>query len=409
MGGWLVLFDDAVARKWWPFTLTRPAGELRFGAYTLRERAALATGLGCRGHIAADHLTEFDEPAAPPVVPAVTGTVDNDTLFLSSRAVLEAAQALSLPSGEAILTINGEPCGWFVPAGSQAPPPEFFLDPGDSAPSSIPRVATAGRVIRHVWELVTANADQLARDIGTRFAGHPRPTLPEGVRVIGDALLVIGDGVEIDPGVIFDLRRGPIWIEDGATVSAFTLLAGPAHVGPRTALLGGVFDTVAAGPHCKLRGEIQHSVVLGYSNKSHDGHLGHAYVGAWVNLGANTTNSDLKNNYGNVSIWTPDGMVDTGERKLGCLIGDHVKTAIGTLINTGTVIGTGANVFGNGFPPKYVPPFTWGTGDAGNEYDLEKFLATAATVMSRRNVELTERQRRLLAAAWDLGRNHHDA
>jgi UDP-N-acetylglucosamine diphosphorylase/glucosamine-1-phosphate N-acetyltransferase len=171
-------------------------------------------------------------------------------------------------------------------------------------------------------------------------------------------------------------------------------------VGRGSTILGGSVGEVSIGPVCRIHGEVEASVVLGYSNKAHDGFLGHAYLGCWVNLGAMTTNSDLKNNYGNVRLWTPEGDVDTGERKLGCLLGDHVKTAIGTLLNTGTVVEAGSNLFGAAQPPKYVPPFSWG---AEGTYALEKFLATAALVMGRRGVALGAGQRALLEAAWMLG------
>ncbi|MGH7460876.1 MAG: hypothetical protein ACREMA_07590, partial [Longimicrobiales bacterium] len=223
---------------------------------------------------------------------------------------------------------------------------------------------------------------------------------PTGVAVLGAPRLVLGQGVTIEPGVVLDCREGPIWLEDGVEVRAFTRLAGPAHIGSRTVLLGGRFTAVSIGPHCKVHGELEETVVLGYSNKAHDGFLGHAYIGRWVNLGAFTTNSDLKNNYGPVRLWTPEGEVDTQELKIGCFLGDHVKTAIGSLFNTGTVVGPGSNLFG-GMPPRFVPPFSW--GDAGY-YDFEKFIATAELAMARRNVPLSASQRKLLHSAWERAR-----
>ena len=217
----------------------------------------------------------------------------------------------------------------------------------------------------------------------------------------GDGPVSVGEHVELGPGVVLDTRDGPIRLDDGVTVEPFTHLRGPAYVGAGSTLLGGRLTAVSIGPVCKVHGEIEETVILGYGNKAHDGFLGHAYVGMWVNLGALTTNSDLKNNYGTVRVWTPDGVVDTGRRKVGCLVGDHVKTAIGTLLNTGTVLDTGSNVFG-GTPPGYLPPFSWGAAERA--YDLSAFLATAATVMGRRDVELTDGQRRLLRTAWEVAR-----
>jgi len=208
----------------------------------------------------------------------------------------------------------------------------------------------------------------------------------------------------VEPGAVLDVRAGPIWLETGSDVRAFTRLAGPAHIGRGTTLLGGAVSAVSIGPMCRIHGEVEESIILGYANKAHDGYLGHSYVGAWVNLGALTTNSDLKNNYGPVRVWTPAGEVEAGAIKLGCMLGDHVKTGIGTLLNTGTVVGAGSSIVGPGMPPKYVPPFTWGTGAEAAEYELEKFLTVAETVMRRRDVTLTAKQRALLCAAWQVGR-----
>jgi len=154
------------------------------------------------------------------------------------------------------------------------------------------------------------------------------------------------------------------------------------------------------GPVCVVRGEVSDSVLLGFVNKSHDGYIGHALIGRWVNLGAFTTNSDLKNNYGFVRVWTPLGDVDTGLLKVGCFLGDHVKTGIGTVISTGTVLGAGSNVFGGVMPPRAVPPFSWGEGERLGPHRLDKFLATAERAMARRGQSLTPGVRRVLETAW---------
>jgi UDP-N-acetylglucosamine diphosphorylase / glucose-1-phosphate thymidylyltransferase / UDP-N-acetylgalactosamine diphosphorylase / glucosamine-1-phosphate N-acetyltransferase / galactosamine-1-phosphate N-acetyltransferase len=144
--------------------------------------------------------------------------------------------------------------------------------------------------------------------------------------------------------------------------------------------------------------------VLGYSNKAHAGFLGHAYLGRWVNLGAMTTNSDLKNNYGTIRMWTPEGDADTGLIKLGCLLGDYVKTGIGSLLNTGTVVGAGSNLYGTAMPPKYVPPFSWGSGAELVAFDAERFLALTETVMKRRDLSLPASMREMLRRSYDAGR-----
>lgn len=400
----LILFDDEVARDWMPFTLTRPAGELRFGALTLRERAERVFIARATGHLASEDLAGFDEPDAPPVLRISEIPTDRDLLFWSSRAVPAwTNDPPEFGDRAVVLTIDGEPCGWFAPAGT-TPPTEFFERPAAHSPTDTPSLPIEGTRLDRIWQLITGNAEQLERDI---LALHPTPapaSLHPGVHVIGSAPLVVGPDVEIEPGAVIDLRRGPIWLDRGASVLAFTKLVGPAYVGRESTLLGGPLSAVSIGPVCKVHGEVEESIILGYSNKAHDGFIGHAYVGCWVNLGALTTNSDLKNNYGTVRIWTPAGEVDTGEVKLGCLLGDHVKTAIGTLLNTGTVVGAGTNLFGGSIPPRYVAPFTWGGSDPSVAYELDRFLDSAKVVMARRNVPLSDGQRLLLARAWSKTR-----
>jgi UDP-N-acetylglucosamine diphosphorylase / glucose-1-phosphate thymidylyltransferase / UDP-N-acetylgalactosamine diphosphorylase / glucosamine-1-phosphate N-acetyltransferase / galactosamine-1-phosphate N-acetyltransferase len=300
--------------------------------------------------------------------------------------------------------VGGEVCGWYSPASTDRPSAELLADPTAYALEGRDPVHLPGRVLRHAWELVTQNAEQVTRDIEALFpmAGASRPPLE--VLRIGSAPFVVGDDVLVEPGVVLDLREGPIWLDDGVKIQAFTRLAGPAYVGRGTTVLGGALAEVSIGPQCKVRGEIEAAVILGYSNKAHDGFLGHAYLGRWVNLGAMTTNSDLKNNYGSIRLQLADGEVDTGEMKLGCLLGDHVKTAIGTFLNTGTIVGAGSNIFGAAPPGRWTPPFSWGTTDPAQEYDLSRFLATAEAVMARRNVRLSSGQRELLRQAWQRGR-----
>ncbi|CAN5727898.1 MAG: hypothetical protein H0W11_03545 [Gemmatimonadetes bacterium] len=398
----LILFDDAVAQGWEPFALTRPAGELLFGALTLRARAERIFGSGCIAHLAAPHLQGWEETGAPPVRGYDDAPADGDRVFLCSRAVPGWNAAIRLPRQAGPIHVGAETVGWFAPSGSPAPPPDFFLHPG--AVSDAVVLELPGRTLRHVWELVLENPEQISRDIRALFPAPPAPELPAGVHLRGDHPLILGPGARLEPAVVLDSSGGPIWLDEGASLRAFTRLAGPAYVGRGSTVLGGPLEAVSIGPVCKVRGELAESVCLGYVNKQHDGHIGHAYLGRWVNLGAETTNSDLKNNYGTIRIWTPEGEQDTGSIKLGCLLGDHVKTGIGLLLNTGTVVGAGSNLFGAAMPPKYVPPFSWGTGEELVPFRLEKFLAVAERAMGRRDVPLTPGMRRQLEAAWMRGR-----
>lgn len=399
----LYLFDDGVAREWQPFALTRPVGELLLGAHTFRGRAERLLGASCRGHIAAPHLRGFEESGAAPVIDLADVPVDVPRVFLSSRAIVDWNALRRLPTGVALLQAQDRIIGSVLPAGAANPGADWFAAPREDG-SQV--VEVAGRVLERVWDLVAENPAQIVRDHEALAAepGPPSGTPRCDMIAHRAGMLRIEGSVTIEPNVVLDFSHGPIHLEDGVTVRSFTRLAGPAYVGPGSTLLGGPYDAVSVGPTCRVHGEVEESVVLGYSNKAHDGFLGHAYLGRWVNLGALTTNSDLKNNYGTIRMWTPAGEEDTGLIKLGCLIGDHVKTGIGALINTGTVIGAGSNLYGTEMPPKHVPPFSWGSGSDLVAYDAEKFLAVTATVMKRRNVELGAGMRELLRRAWQEGR-----
>ena len=409
----IVLVDDPIARRWEPFALTRPIGELRVGAWTIRERVEAALEGTCVGHLTAAHLSAYDEPWAPPVLGNLPRPSDGGLVVWQSRAVPSLGSRIELGDDPAWLTIGGVACGWYAPPGGPAVQPDWLQDPSHGTAGDRQGVPVEGRLLRDVWEPISHLPDQLAEDVAfaanvARYDGAVPPSvldlragpaqLSDGVHVLGDGPLRLGDGVEIEPTAVLDLRAGGVVLEPGVRVRAGTRLAGPSWIGAGTHLLGGSFDTVAIGPRCRVRGEVEATVMLGYANKAHDGFIGHSVVGMWVNLGALTTTSDLKNNYSPVRVWTPEGERDTGEHKVGCFLGDHVKTAIGTLLPTGATVGAGASLFEGIRAPRDVPPFSWGGGAAVTR--LEPFLETAGTVMGRRGVELSANGRALLAAAW---------
>ena len=220
--------------------------------------------------------------------------------------------------------------------------------------------------------------------------------------MLGNSAHVIVLGATVEPGVVFDVRQGAVIVDQGAEVRSGTRLEGPLYVGPGSKVLGGFLRTSVFGPECRVHGEVSTSVFHGFANKSHEGFVGHSVVGQWVNLGAGTTTSNLKNTYGPVRLEVNGARIETGRMNVGSLIGDHVKTAIGSMLATGTVISSGANVFGVTIPPKYVPPFAWGC--AGSERMTEDgFLRVAERVMGRRNVPFSPARRESLRLAYQRG------
>jgi len=402
-----ILFDDERARDWIPFSVTRPAGELLFGCLTLRERSERFWGEACVGHVTDPRLDGFADPGAAQVLDsyARASAIGADTgalrILFSSRAIPDFVPAPPVDK-PAVLTIQGQIVGWILPGGTDPPSESDLLNPDDSA-VGLPQVEIPGRVLANIWDLMAGNGEQVRSDVPALFP-ESRFTLTEGVHVTGTERVSLGENVRLEAGVHLDASDGPIRLSDGVHISAFTRLAGPAFVGPDTHVLGGALGNVTIGPRCRIRGEISSTVLLSYVNKAHDGYVGHAYVGSWVNFGALTTNSDLKNNYGSVRVHTTEGTVDTGLIKVGCFLGDHVKTGVGTLLPTGCVVGVGSNLFGGLMAPVHVPPFSWGSGNRLEEYEIERFLDTTSLVMSRRNVSLDEGGRALLQQAWERTR-----
>ncbi len=223
----------------------------------------------------------------------------------------------------------------------------------------------------------------------------------------------MGRGAKIHPMVVLDAEHGPIYIDEDAEIQPFSRIEGPCYIGRNSILLGAKCrEGNSIGPCCRIGGEVEESIIQGYSNKYHDGFLGHAYVGQWVNLGALTTNSDLKNDYSEVKI-TLDGrtQLSTGSTKVGALIGDHAKTSIGTLLNTGTCVGAmSVLVAGGRLLPKFIPSFTWYLNDAiTHGMGKESLYATACTAMGRRKCSWTEADEAMWNTVYELTAEEREA
>lgn len=390
----LFLYDDARARAFEPFALTRPASSLRIGALLARDRWARAHGAPADGAIVAPHVEEFDEEGAPPPARelAAGDIVANVRCAIAPDAALRDADVWMCDGRVAAIRLerSTRPA---VLADGRVPLEELAADRG--------RVATiAGRWVDEVWQLVTDLLAQLRDDIGALGPSLQCET-PGHATVLGDQAVFAERGARIEPHVVLDVTAGPLLIQRDATVRAFTRLVGPCAVASGATILGDRVHGCSIGEGSIVRGELSETVVLGDANKSHDGFVGHSYLGRWVNLGAGTITSNLKNTYGTVALWTPEGIRDTGVQKLGTLFGDHVKTGIGLRITTGTVLGAGSNLYGSDMPPKYVRPFSWGEGDSLGTYRFDKFLSVARRAMSRRQVTLGERASRQLTRSFE--------
>lgn len=379
-----LLEPDAPFPAWLPFAGVRPVAELRAGAWRIRERWEGALDSETAGIIGA-HVVgfhEFDEPQVGAPAPIDGPAVIAASWFAPSGTPPE------LGNDTRRLVHDGSTVAWIVPAGTR------WTGPDDEGPA----VEIDGLLLRGAWDLITALEHFLVADCTDAVAQH-HPRIPDHVMILGDPSDLVTLDAEVEPGVVFDLRQGPVVVEAGAEVRSGARIEGPCFIGPGARVLGGFIRHSVLGPRAVVRGEVSTSVFLGYANKAHDGFVGHSVLGHWVNLGAGTTTSNLKNTYGEVRLELPGTKLDTGRQFLGTLLGDHAKVAIGTMFTTGTVVGAGANVFGSGTPGKWVPPMSWGS--AGSErMTAPGFLSVAERVMARREVEFTPERRAALEAMY---------
>ncbi len=248
-----------------------------------------------------------------------------------------------------------------------------------------------------IWDLMLANPANLCADFETALndLGELREQnltkRLEGSEVIGSGAAFIHPTATVLPGVVFDTTSGPVYIDEGVVIEPGTYIVGPFYAAPDCKLLGGKLAGSSLGPLCQIAGELEESVLQGYVNKHHAGFIGHSYVGEWVNFGAMTTNSDLKNNYSSVRVAIGDDLLDSGSNKVGAFIGDHTKFGIGTLLNTGINIGVFCNVFGGTLiSDKSVSSFSWGASGNWNKHDVDKALQTAERAMARRGRVLAD-------------------
>ena len=388
----IYLYDHPDDRTFFlPFSQSRPIGELRFGAHLVRERWDMECG-DVAAHVTVPHLADFTEPEAPPALARMPD--EGDRWCIRSSCVPDGASLEGIDASQPVrLTQGGVDVGCHLPPGTPWP--------GFTFPSKWPAVPFGCRRLAGVWELVGQLSATLQSDLKAVAGAVPAGRVPAGCTIIGPAdQLIIDESANVEPLVVFDTRNGPIWIQGGVEIRTFTRLSGPLVVGRGTRLVGGQVRESSIGPMCVVHGEVSNTVFLGYANKSHDGFLGHSVVGRWVNLGAGTINSNLKNTYGNIRLNLGSERVETGMQFMGSLLGDHVKTAIGTMLPTGCVVGTGANLFGSRRPDTHVAPFAWGTDEPGRQMACRMFLQTASKVLPRRQVEFDERSRRYLEAVW---------
>jgi len=383
-----IVLTDISWRKFLPITKTRPLADIRAGAFTFVERV---------GRLFPD--SSICVLTRPGIVPVFETKADIATqipdgtesiLLLDSNVVydIDFRETVTSAKPGSVFLVDEEPVAALL---------ETEKIPENLNGLDYDRVHVDMLKIRAIWDLVNINGQAIEKDFREHFLPEKKGEIHKSAVLYNPDDIFIGEYTQIGAGAVLDAREGPIIIQNGSVIAPNVVIAGPCYIGEDCVAVSGWIRTGCSfGPVCRIGGEIESTIFQGYSNKYHEGFIGHSYIGQWVNLGALTTNSDLKNNYSEIRVDFGDGPISTGRIKVGCFIGDHTKTGIGTLINSGTCMGVSVNHYGVGLAPKYIPDFSWGTADSYTEYDIEKAIATARIVMSRRGKELLAEEERLL-------------
>ncbi len=393
----ICIFEDNKANNFYPLSLTKPVFDLLCGTTTFEKRIFSFTPKAskyfyCRPYLhpllkqqkrkllqkptsLASCLFINGRVAMTPALMKKISTAKSDKLFYHKKTLIAAfltKDNLNLITADSELTLKT---------------------------NRLPKIQVNAILPNFIWELVNINAKQIRLDAKDFFElGSIQGKLYENVTLLNKKNIFIHQTVRIKPGVVIDAEKGPVIIDQGCTILPNTTIIGPVYIGSKSTINAGakILSDTSIGPVSKIGGEIAESIILGYSNKQHDGFLGHSYLGSWCNLGANTNNSDLKNNYGNIDIILDGVKINSKQQFAGLYMGDHSKTGINTSFNTGTTVGVGCNIFGSGLPQKFIPSFMWiNPAEKPQIHVFDKFVKTASQAMKRRSVLYSAADKRI--------------
>lgn len=394
----ILLAEPGTTDLLYPFSLMHMAWEVRCGALRIVDRTELLfPNVPLLFHGREAHLRSFLARTGRSNTTA--GPLRN-VLILRGNALLTAEDAARIHQAAAstvpvVFTADGVHTGLFLPDASGYSLSGLAALP-DAPPASATAVELQAVCINYLWDALTHNARTITND--TRF--FPASSLPRdpGVFIVNDDAVFAQPGVRIGACTVIDASDGPVILGENVRIMPHSTILGPCYIGDNSVIKVGakIYGETSIGEWCKVGGEVENSVIHAYANKQHDGFLGHSYLGEWVNLGADTNTSDLKNNYGSIRVRLGAEERDSGRMFLGLLCGDHTKSGINTMFNTGTVTGVSANIFGGDFPPKFIPSFSWGGGVDAPLFALDKAIALARTVMQRRKRTLLPEEEELL-------------
>lgn len=381
-----ILFDGPARNALLPFTFTRPVADILIGIMTIRQKWEIRLG-STTTTVTEDYLSEKF-----PMVEMEENVMINAS-FLPNAVLVEMVS--NLGSNQAIF--KGDEVIAFYTSENQE---EVDFDTYDI-------LEFEGNCIRieNTWDIFANNDAAIREDFELIIEGRKSQVIPKSVNVLSPENIFIEEGAKLE-FVTLNASSGPIYIGKNSEIMEGSVIRGPFALceSGRVKLAAKVYGATTVGPHSVIGGEVSNSVLMGYSNKGHDGFLGNSVLGEWCNIGADTNISNLKNNYDEVKLWSyeTERFEKTGLQFCGLMMGDHSKCGINTMFNTGTVVGVSANIFGSGFPRNFVPSFSWGGASGFTTYLTSKAFQTAKIVMARRQVEFSEEDARILEHVFEV-------
>ncbi|MDG2265073.1 MAG: putative sugar nucleotidyl transferase [Candidatus Marinamargulisbacteria bacterium] len=408
----VAIFEDNRYAQFQPMVMARPVYELVLGHCTVLDRFQ---------HYFSDILTAYCRPHLKSIASHQRPTIGinwlgntHQCLFLNARVIMDRPlhnQIMDYGTGHPYIVVSDTNDVIAVCASSDLALTihDYLMtfSDGQTLINNLQSVCSIytyskARILKNIWDLVALNQTLLGEDghLNSGNYGIIKGELDAWVSIRNDEQVFIDQGVRVEPFVFIDADHGPVYIERDVVIRSHTRIKGPAYIGAGSQILGGVITASSIGSQCKIHGEVSHSVIHSYTNKAHDGFLGHSYVGEWVNLGAMTTNSNLKNTYGSIQVETADARWDSGQQFLGVCMGDHVKTAVGTLLRAGTMVGYGSTLLGRDHCG-WVPPFSWGEALNYTRQQLPQFLRAVERMMQRRTIQLRTADKKLMALLFE--------
>lgn len=380
-----ILFDGNVRNQLLPFTFTRPVAEIRVGILTIREKWEFFLGFTTTT-VTEDYLSEKF-----PFLELERNILINAS-FLPSENLIDIIRGLE--ENQAVF-LDDEPIAFYTTEGQ-----EVDFESYDIIQYEHEDVLR----IEHTWDIFSKNGEAIKRDFAMLTKDRKSQPIPQNIWTKNPESIFIEEGANIEFCTL-NASEGPIYIGKNTEIMEGSMIRGPFALCEHSTLKMGVkiYANTTIGPHCKVGGEVNNSVFFGYTNKGHDGFLGNSVLGEWCNLGADTNNSNLKNNYAEVGLWDYETgkFSKTGLQFCGLMMGDHSKCGINTMFNTGTVVGVSANIFGAGFPRNFIPSYSWGGSGGFTTYKLDKAFEVAKMVMSRRNIEFLEVDKKILEHVYE--------